>query len=250
MWAFPDPHHPHAVPTDVTTRVDPADVSLPDYDEGELDDKPPHFREAREGRLEASSMRGTYWVAGQGPGADYAAVSDNAARVGRAYYHTLVRMIDTQVGRIMAALDRHGMADNTVVVFTSDHGELLGDHGLWMKGPFHYEQLVRVPLIIRWPAGIQGGQRLDAITSLIDIAPTCLEAAGLPGSDRMDGRNMLPTLRGESASPPRCGLRGVCRRSRSPAPEDDHHQRPQAHDVSQAVVWRTVRSRVRPAREN
>ncbi|MHB9131283.1 MAG: sulfatase family protein [Armatimonadota bacterium] len=196
---FEDPHHPHCVPTDFTERVDPADVPLPDYQEGELDDKPAHFREARCGTLETSAARGAFWVAGQGEGADYRVVTEREARVGRAYYYTLVRLIDQQMGRILEALDRTGQAENTLVIFTTDHGELLGDHGLWMKGPFHYEQLIRIPMLLRWPGGFSGGQRVQSLMSQVDLVPTMLAAADLACPDDSDGVNLLPLLRGETA---------------------------------------------------
>ena len=156
---FQDPHHPHAVPREFDGRIDPAAVPMPDYDEGELDDKPGFFKEALLGKLEESAVRGDYWVAGQGAGFDFTQVDEREARIGRAYYYNLVRIIDGQMGRILDCLDETGLADDTIVVFTTDHGELLGDHGLWMKGPFHYEQLLRIPMIMRWPGGFAGGSR-------------------------------------------------------------------------------------------
>lgn len=195
---FQDPHHPHALPVDFTDRVRPEDVPLPDYTEGELDDKPPHFREARVGGLERSDMRGAFAVAGQGGGADYRTISERDARLGRAYYYSMVRLIDQQMGRILDALERSGLAENTLVIFTTDHGELLGDHGLWMKGPFHYEQLVRIPMLMRWPGGFAGGQRHSALINQVDLAPTVLAAVGQPLPAELDGVNALPLLRGQT----------------------------------------------------
>lgn len=194
---FQDPHDPHGVPMDYP-KIDLERVPLPDFVEGELDDKPPHFREAHRGMLEQSRMRGEFWIAGQGPGADFSRVSARDARLGRAYYYSMVRLIDDQIGHILASLDSLGLADSTLVILTTDHGELLGDHGLWMKGPFQYEQLVRVPLIMRWPAGFAAGQRPDALCSLVDIVPTVLAAGGLPVPAELDGVNALPMLHGET----------------------------------------------------
>lgn len=195
--SFEDPHHPHCVPTEFTERVSPDDVPLPDYVEGELDDKPPHFTEARHGHLMRSPVLGRFKMAGQGAGADYRRVSEQDARVGRASYHSLVRLIDQQTGRILAELDAQGLAEDTLVIFTTDHGELLGDHGIWMKGPFHYEQLVRIPFIIRYPRGFTGGQVMNALINQVDIAPTVLAAAGVSAQAPMDGFDALPCLRGE-----------------------------------------------------
>ncbi len=87
-------------------------------------------------------------------------------------------IIDDQLGRILQALEESGQRDNTIVVFTSDHGETLGDHGLVQKGCRFYEGLVRVPLIFSWPGHIEAGQRSDALVELSDKAPGCCSCAG------------------------------------------------------------------------
>ncbi len=197
---FPDPHHAHSVPREFQDRVRPEEVPLPDFTPGELDDKPPFFRLAHEGRWLESDLIGDYGIAGQWLGgyADFREVTEEEARRGRAYYYSLVRLIDQQMGRILEALDRLGLSENTLVIFTTDHGELLGDHGVWMKGPFSYEQLVRIPMVLRWPAGFAGGRSTEALLSQVDLAPTALAAAGLPAPGNLDGVNALPLLRGEA----------------------------------------------------
>jgi arylsulfatase A-like enzyme len=195
---FQDPHHPHCLPRDFKARVRTEEVPLPVFAEGELADKPPHFEIARRGGLETSAFRGEYPIAGQGDGGDYRTVPPEDARLGKAYYYGMVRLIDEQMGRVLRCLNEAGLAENTLVIFTSDHGELLGDHGLWMKGPFHYEQILRIPLLMRWPAGFSGGQRLTAIVSHLDLVPTILSSAGAAGDARLDGRDALPLLRGET----------------------------------------------------
>jgi arylsulfatase A-like enzyme len=197
---FQDPHHPHAVPVELTARVNPTAVPLPRYVEGELEDKPPHFHAARRGELEGSGLRGEFAVAGQGHGADYRHVSEADARLGRAYYYSMVRLIDQQMGRILDCLERNGLAEDTLIVFTTDHGELLGDHGLWMKGPFHYEELLRIPMIVRWPRGIPAGQRVCGLISQVDVVPTIISALGLEIPAEIDGVDALPLLRGEMKS--------------------------------------------------
>ena len=104
-----------------------------------------------------------------------------------------------QLGAILKALDETGQRDKTVVIFTTDHGEALGDHGLLLKGCRFYEGLVRVPLIWSWPAKFRAGLRSDALVELIDIAPTLLDSAGLPIPERMQGRSLLPILSGDAA---------------------------------------------------
>lgn len=195
---FQDPHHPHALPHDFHDRVDPAAVPLPDFTPGELDDKPPHFGQAHRGELETSPFRGDYQVAGQSGSIDYRKVSESQARAGRAYYHSMVQLIDAQMGRILATLDELNLTQNTIVVFTTDHGEMLGDHGLWMKGPFHYEQLVRVPLIVRWPGALRAGRATSSLYSHVDLTPTLLSAAGVKAATPMDGVDLTPLLRGDA----------------------------------------------------
>ena len=180
--------------------MDPERIPPPSYVDGELGDKPPHFGEARTGRLEQSEIRGRFFIAGQGPGFDFRRVSEPDVRLGRAYYYNMVRLIDREMGRILACLDATGLAENTFVIFTTDHGELLGDHGLWMKGPFHYEPLIRVPLLMRWPKGFAGARALSSLISHVDVVPTLLAAANLElDRSSFDGHNALPLLRGQAA---------------------------------------------------
>ena len=113
-----------------------------------------------------------------------------------AAYYAMIELIDHNVGRMLDALERTGQADNTLVIFTSDHGEMLGDHGLIQKGCRFYEGLVRVPLMLSWPGRIGAGQHSDALVELTDLAPTLLEAAGEPVPEWMQGRSLLPMSTG------------------------------------------------------
>lgn len=197
---FEDPHHAHALPVEHARTLDVARFPAPRYREGELDDKPPYFREAREGNLERSRFRGAFHVAGQGPGHDYRKVTPDDARLGRAYYHGMVELIDRAMGRILQTLERTGLDRSTLVVFTTDHGELLGDHGLWMKGPFHYEELVRVPLIVQLPGRAHAGRVVGSVVSLADLAPTALSVAGFPVPEGLDGVDLAPVIAARQAA--------------------------------------------------
>jgi arylsulfatase len=115
-------------------------------------------------------------------------------RLIRAAYWAMVDLIDAQVGRILECLEETGQAESTVVLFMSDHGELLGDHGIYLKGPHFYEEAVRVPLIIAGAGVIPGSRRSEAWVELVDLAPTLLEAAGLPRHPGMQGRSLWPML--------------------------------------------------------
>ena len=109
----------------------------------------------------------------------------------------MVALIDDEVGRILAALDELGLRDDTLVVFTSDHGELLGDHGLLLKGPMLFEGAVRVPLILRWPGRLPAGARRSELVQWLDLCPTVLAAAGLPPLPGSQGESLLPLARGD-----------------------------------------------------
>ena len=108
----------------------------------------------------------------------------------RAAYCGMVSFTDTQVGRVLEALESSGAADDALIVYTSDHGEMIGEHGLWWKSSF-YEPSVRVPLIAAWPGRIEGGTRVDTPVSLLDLTRTIVEAAGaeaegIVGDDLLD----------------------------------------------------------------
>lgn len=117
----------------------------------------------------------------------------NAKQV-RAAYYAMIELIDDNVGRMLDALEASGQRENTVVIFMSDHGETLGDHGLLLKGCRFYEGLVRVPLICAWPGHFGKGVVRNALVELTDIAPTLLDLADLPVPERMQGRSLLPHL--------------------------------------------------------
>jgi arylsulfatase A-like enzyme len=104
-------------------------------------------------------------------------------------------LIDAQVGRLLGALACSGQLENTIVIFTPDHGELLGDHGIYLKGPFFFEPTTHVPLIVSQPGAIEPG-RSYALVERVDLAPTLVEAAGLPPAPGMQGRSLAPLLQG------------------------------------------------------
>ena len=109
----------------------------------------------------------------------------------------MIKLIDDQLGRILAALDDSGQRDNTVIIFTSDHGETLGDHGLIQKGCRFYDGLVRVPLIWSWPGRLLSGVRSNALVELTDIVPTILDIVGLPIPNYIVGGSLLEIMTGQ-----------------------------------------------------
>jgi arylsulfatase A-like enzyme len=116
----------------------------------------------------------------------------------KACYYAEIELVDKQFGRILDTLKETGQLENTIVIFTSDHGELLGDHGLLFKGCRFFEALVHVPLIISWPKKWQKNCVSNALVESIDIAPTILQAAGLEIPYFVQGKPLNALLEGTS----------------------------------------------------
>ena len=187
---FYDPHHPFVAPREYLDRYDPATLPDPIGTPGELDTKPAIQREASAASY-AGHARGF---------AEHS--SDEIREIIRAYY-AMVSLIDDETKRILGQLDALGLRDDTVVIFTSDHGEMLGDHALLLKGPMLYEGAVRVPLIVRWPGHLPPGERRREIVEWIDLCATFTALAGLPAIPGNQGRDLLPLARGDAGAEPR-----------------------------------------------
>jgi arylsulfatase A-like enzyme len=131
-----------------------------------------------------------------GPGAGLPAL--------RARYDAEIAFADQQLGVLLDALDARGLAEDTIVAVTADHGEGLMQHGLLMHGAQIYEEQVRVPLVLRWPARLPAGRVVEGAVALIDLPPTLLELAGVPAGDggAMQGRSLVPLLEGRAAPDP------------------------------------------------
>lgn len=124
-------------------------------------------------------------------------LTDAQIRRAREVYFALITEFDEYTGRILDELDRSGLADNTVVFYFSDHGEMAGEHGLWSKITL-LESSIRVPLVVRWPGKTAAGSRIDTPVSLVDLFPTFTDIAGLPLPQplRLPGRSLAPLLQG------------------------------------------------------
>jgi arylsulfatase A-like enzyme len=114
-------------------------------------------------------------------------------------YMRVIAALDDQVGRVLDALDQAGLSKNTVVVYSSDQGFFLGDHG-WFDKRWMYEESLRTPLLVRWPGAVAPGSRNRDLVMNLDLAETFLEIAGLPVATGMQGRSILPLLRGTTPS--------------------------------------------------
>lgn len=193
-WLFSvnifDPHLPFDPPEEYLQRyLDMSEeIPLPEYTEGELADKPVFQRKDHEGALFADEREGYL---------TFPEMDDVEHRLVRAAYWAMIDLIDDQVGRMLDALERTGQREDTIVVFMSDHGEMLGDHGIYLKGPYFYDQAVRVPLIVSYPGVVQEGVESDALVELTDVAPTLRDAAGADDDGCMQGRSLWPLLTGE-----------------------------------------------------
>ena len=121
-------------------------------------------------------------------------ITPEEARRGRAAYYGLVTQLDRNVGRILETLEASG-SENTLVLYTSDHGDMNGEHGMWWKSSF-YEGSAGVPCLAAWPGAIAPGTRIHAVSNLIDLGPTVLDVAGAAPLPDADGRSLAEFLRG------------------------------------------------------
>ena len=181
MLSLPDPHSPVHVRRPYDEMFDPEDMPLP----------PTFNSESSLDWAVAARSR-----SGFGPHNDR-----RRQRLQRflALYFGEVRLIDDCVGRIIEQLEQQGILDNTIVVFTSDHGEYAGEHGLSGKNEL-YETAYRVPLVMRWPEGIRAGQAVDKVISTVDFQPTMLNLMGYDPCGREQGRDASGLLRGEDVA--------------------------------------------------
>ena len=119
----------------------------------------------------------------------------------KAYYYALISHIDDQVGRILKTLEDEGLKDNTLVIFTSDHGEHLGDHGLAGKGAPGYDSCIHVPLLVSYPGVIDPGLEIGSLIEQVDIVPTILDYCGVQTPQIVQGRSFKPALHRKSYEP-------------------------------------------------
>ena len=180
--SFPDPHHPFAPPAPWCDMYDPADMPTPDVLENELELMPSYISESDSqsgGKSYVDFLREPGPPREQGFMQTTHDLSDASLKLAMAHTYGMVSMIDDRVGQILAALDARGLTEDTLVIFTSDHGELLGDHSLIRKGPVPYRQLLNVPLIVAGP-NVEPGTRVQ-LTSHLGLKATLLAHLGVEG---------------------------------------------------------------------
>ena len=182
--SFSHPHDPWEVPAEYWDRYDGVTIDgprVPHIPDDELD---PHSRRIRE-------MCG-------GSGIE---VPDEVALNARRGHYAAVSYVDDKLGQLLDALETVGLMDDTVVIFTADHGEMLGERGLWYKMSF-FEDSAAIPLIVSAPRRF-GPRRVTSTVSLLDIVPTIANLAGVriaPGADKLDGVSLVPALEGDGVA--------------------------------------------------
>ncbi|KUF10155.1 sulfatase family protein [Pseudoponticoccus marisrubri] len=189
--SFPDPHPPFLAAAPWSTLYDPAEVDLPPHRVPDLDRRPWWHRAFLESPVRRNQKRvhaddQPFWGYDGAP-------EDDALRDIIAVYYGMIAAIDFQLGRILDRLEAAGRLETTIVIFTSDHGEWLGDHGLLLKGPMLYDGLLRVPLVMSGP-GIAPG-RYDQPVSTLDLRATLAELCGLDAAPD-DGASLTDVMQG------------------------------------------------------
>jgi len=171
------PHDPYVVQQRFIDLYDIDQVPLPASYEDKLADKPRVYKRMREMRWAQLSVR--------------------EIREGIRHFWAYCSYLDDLFGRLLSALEATGQADNTLVLYCSDHGDYCGDHGLFAKGIPCFDGAYHVPAVARWPAGLaQPGRRVDAFVSLADFAPTFVELAGQTPDPGLTGSSLVPFLNG------------------------------------------------------
>lgn len=188
--SFPDPHHPFTPPGKYYAMYSPDDVELPaSFYSPNKDATPPMRLLWDEYEQGVQSKRWTFpFVTGEAEARDITAKTFGQ-----------ISMIDDAIGNVLKALERTGLRDHTVLLFLSDHGDYLGDHGLMLKGPMHYQSVIRVPFVWHDPDPNFRSGRQDALTSALDIATTVLQRAGLRPYNGIQGVDLRGVLAGDGS---------------------------------------------------
>lgn len=185
LWVnFFDTHHPFIAPQEYLDRYDPDDLPDPVGFKGELATKPSIQQQVSDESY-ANRARG------------YTTHSRRHIKELVATYYAMVSLVDDETKRILDCLEALGLRNDTIVIFTSDHGEMLGDHQLLLKGPMLYDCAVRVPLIIQWPGSLPAGERRSELVQWIDLTTTFTDLAGLDPLPTAQGMSLLPLARGD-----------------------------------------------------
>ena len=196
LWAsFTDPHPPHVAPPPYDDMYDPSKVQYLGVRRGEFDNKPPIYRQLYEDGVQGLAFNDDFGV----PCAEPAhAEQEKKWRKFTAIHHGMVNLMDEEIGRILAALHDSGLYENTLIIFTADHGDYLGNHGFYEKGFPAFEEVYNVPFVVKNPGQANAGKTSQALVSSLDIATTVLDFAGLPIPTVMQGISQRAVFEGRA----------------------------------------------------
>lgn len=201
IWcSFPDPHHPYCAPEPWCSMYNPDDIEVEKVDESEFDNLPPFYRKL----YEEKGIRISGIISPT-------KTPEGALKEIIAMTYGMISFIDHEIGRVLKKLEDSGLDKNTVIVFLADHGDMMGDHGMIRKGPFHFGGLLKIPFIWSWPGHFKETLHIGGLASQIDFVPTILDICGLSGiydysgdgfmNTRLDrelpGKSLVPLLTGE-----------------------------------------------------
>jgi arylsulfatase A-like enzyme len=174
-------HDPYNAPKKFVDLYDLAKIELPASYSDMLDDKPRVYQR----------QRYQYW----------SQLSDHEQRDALRHYWAKCSMQDALFGEMLQTLEQTGQAENTIVLYVSDHGDYGAAHGLWMKGVPAFREAYHIPAVVRWPRGIkQPGRQVDALVDQVDWASTFLDACGVKPQKKLSGMSLVPWLRNETPS--------------------------------------------------
>jgi len=214
VWAsFPDPHHAFDCPEPWSRMYDPKSITLPRHRARDLERRPWWHKAVLEGKPQLADPTMYKFRA---EGSRVPDQTDEQLAHMTANYYGMISQIDHNVGRILDALELVGAAHDTLVVYTTDHGELLGNHGLYLKHPIPYEDLLRIGMVVRGP-GVAAGNVVREPMSTLDLAATFHDYSGVAPARALQSRSLRPLLEGTDATrdvaysewhvhPSRCGV--------------------------------------------
>lgn len=171
------PHTPWRPPRRFWDMIDPGKIEVPHYPDSALADLNPNF-------VETEGIRA-------------AKLDDETVRNAMRGYYACLAFVDDLFGQVLSALDRLGQREDTLVIYTADHGEMLYDHFLWGKSCF-FEPAVHVPLVMNWPGRLPAGKTSRALVEHIDIFPTLMDLTGIPTPATVQGRSLMPIMAGKA----------------------------------------------------
>lgn len=191
MCSFPDPHHPFTPHGHYWDMYDPDTVDLPEsFHQSNETNVPPTVRWLYEQRDAGIANKSTPAVF---------ACTEREAREAIALNYGSITHIDAVIGQVVAELEEQGLAENTIIVFMSDHGDYFGDHQLLLKGPIHYQSVIRTPFIWYDPTQALSKKSEFELASTIDVAATILDRVGITPYNGLQGQSLLPVMHGQAS---------------------------------------------------